>query len=598
MVNEIAAEARLSVKIRRAMIDIGVFSLVANLLLLTMPLYLLQVYDRVLPSASMETLIYLSLIAIGALGFLGLFEFFRSLFALRVATVLDRQLGAKLFASLLEPGRMSPGDIQPLRDLATVRGFIGSKGLTTLFDLPFAPLFLMLLFLVHPALFWLTLGGAIVLLLLVGANQAATARSARETASLSAAANFTAQSFARNADSVRALGMHSNAVEHWGGLFAKSLHIQTRSAMLHTGFGTFSRTVRMLLQLSILGVGAILVLHGEMTAGMIFAASIISGRALQPLDQLIGGWRQTADAHTAWRRLNATIQFTAHVSRRTKLPEPRGALSVQDLSYLAPGARPGSKPVLSGLSFCIPAGESVALIGPSRAGKTSLARLLVGAAIPTCGTIRIDGADIQTWDAEQLGRHIGYLGQDVQLFPGSIAQNISRFSITPDDAGVVAAAKRAHAHELILSQTDGYQTPLGTSETMLSGGERQRIGLARAFYGSPRILILDEPNANLDSDGEVALGRALEEAKQADTTVIIITHRMPIAARCDRVMVLRQGVIEAFGPASEVLRGLVKDTNTSGGTVKTTSRPAPSFANGISAHYRAAMRKPEGPEQT
>lgn len=579
--------------VRRATLDIGVFSLVINLLLLTMPLYLLQVYDRVLPSASLETLGYLSLIAIGALLFLGFMEVVRSIYALRVASFMDRDLGATVFSALLDPGRGAMGDIQPLRDLATVRGFIGSKGLTTLFDLPFAPLFVLLLYFVHPMLFWLTLAGAAVLLLLMAANQIATARSGRETVALSTAANLTAQSFARNADTVKALGMRSSAIEYWGQRFADHLESQTRAASVNATFGGVSRAVRMLLQLAILGMGALLVLRGEMTAGMIFASSIISGRALQPLDQLIGSWRQTSDARNAWRRLKVTVVGRALGQQsKTQLPAPKGSISVQSLAYMAPGAHPGSDPILKRLSFSIAAGETIALIGPSRAGKTSLARLLVGAASPTQGVVRIDGADIRSWDEEQLGRHVGYLAQDVQLFPGTISENISRFAVDPDDAAIIAAAEKAQAHELILSQRNGYQTQVGPSGAMLSGGERQRIGLARAFFGSPKLLILDEPNANLDSDGEAALAKALELARQAKTTVVIITHRLPIAARCDRVMVLRDGTIEAFGPSEEVLRNLAANRNSPERSAQAPLQATLNLASGISGQYRTQTRNP------
>ncbi|QPC86692.1 type I secretion system permease/ATPase [Mesorhizobium sp. NBSH29] len=577
----------------RAVVDIGVFSFVLNLLLLTMPLYLLQVYDRVLPSASLETLVYLSLIAVGSLCFLGLMEIIRSLYALRVAASIDCALGEGVFLALLGSERASGGDIQPLRDLATVRGFIGSRGLTTLFDLPFAPLFVVLLFFVHPLLFWVTLAGAGVLILIMVANQVATAKSGREWMALSSAANALAQAFARNADSVRALGMRSNTVEHWGRRFAYGLRVQARSASINAAFGGVSRVVRMLLQLAILGVGALLVLRGEMTAGMIFASSIISGRALQPLDQLIGGWQQTSDARHAWRRIRQLVAPAGQEpAARTQLPMPQGAISVHNLVYSAQAAQPGSDAILKRLNFSIKSGESVALIGPSRAGKSSLARLLVGAALPTHGSVRIDDADIRTWDAEQLGRHIGYLAQDVQLFPGTIAENISRFAVAPDDAGIITAAQRAHAHALILSQREGYQTQIDPSGATLSGGERQRIGLARAFYGSPQLLVLDEPNANLDNDGEAALATALEEARQGGTTVVIVTHRMPIAAKCDRVMLLRAGTIEALGPSEEVLRNLAAHRNAPDKAAQATSLATINLANGITGQYRTQLRTP------
>ncbi|ESX86831.1 type I secretion system permease/ATPase [Mesorhizobium sp. M1060] len=537
----------------RGIADIGIFSLLINILLLVIPLYLLQVYDRVLPSSSVETLLYLSAMAVLALAFLGLLDAVRAVYAQRVAATVDQKLGARTFAASLGARHAGSG-LSPLNDLATTCAFIRSRGVAVLFDLPFAPVFLALLYFIHPVLFWLTLAGAVLLFLLVVANQLAIGRNDAMSAERSAVASQAEQAFARNTDTLRAMGMVQNAAAVWGRHVAEALTLHDRSGSANAIFSATSRALRMMLQLAILGAGAWLVLQGQMTAGMIFASSLVSSRALQPLDQLIGSWRQIVDAKRCWKRLDTALAAQPAQGRKLALPDPLGAISVQDLFFIAPTAAFGTEPILKRLNFAIGAGEAVAIVGPSGAGKSTLAKLLVGALQPTGGAVRVDGADLRSWGETQLGRHIGYLAQEVELFPGSIAQNVARFEPDADDAAIVEAARRAEAHELILTLRDGYQTMIGPSHTVLSGGERQRIGLARAFYGKPRMLVLDEPNAHLDGSGEAALEGMLSAARSVSVTTVVITHRPSIAAACDRVMVLRNGMVEAFGPASEVLR--------------------------------------------
>nr|KDP73321.1 ABC transporter [Ensifer adhaerens] len=539
---------------RRSVIDLGLFSTVVNVLALTSPLFLIQVYDRVLPSSSIETLVYLTIIAFLAFAFLGLLDVIRAIYAVRMAAKLDSELGATAFENLVAATGREPGDIQPLRDLATVRGFVASRGTLVLFDLPFSPVFAALLYLLHPLLFLMTTIGAIVVLLLVFLNQYMNKKASQFAQERITSANLTAQMFSRNAETVRAMGMTNNVSEVWGRQFAAATAAADGSLVVNAIFGGLSRSIRMILQMAILAVGATLVLKGQMTAGMIFASSILSGRALQPLDQLVGIWKQAMDARSAWQRFEKVIEAGNADSRKLLLPNPAGDIAVRDLLYVSPDAGADPEPILKRLNFTIAAGESVAVVGPSRAGKSTLARLLTGAVAPTAGSITIDGADLRTWDATQLGSLIGYLAQDVQLLPGTIAANISRFEPDAADEAVVAAARAAHANDLILSQTKGYQTPIGPGSNNLSGGERQRIGLARAFYGSPRLLVLDEPNANLDSEGEAALGRALRDAKARGVTVVIVTHRISIATTCDRILVMKDGRIDDFGPTDEVAR--------------------------------------------
>lgn len=539
--------------LRRAVADVGLFSLLINALLLVVPLYLLQVYDRVLPSSSVETLLYLSAMAVVALGFLGFLDAVRAIYTQRVAATLDRQLGARTFAAALGDGHAG-APLSPLRDLASVCAFIRSRGVTVLFDLPFAPLFLALLYLIHPLLFWLTLAGAVALFVLVVANQLAIGRNDALSTERTALASQAEQAFIRNAETLRAMGMVESAARLWGRHVGEALVLHDRSASANAMFSGASRALRMVLQLAILGAGAWLVLGGKMTAGMIFASSLVSSRALQPLDQLIGSWRQIVDARRGWRRLGEALAGQPREGGKLALPDPSGAIAAQDLVFMAPNAQPGAAPIIKRLNFEIAAGQAVAIVGPSGAGKSTLARLLVGAVQPTGGAVRIDGADLRTWDENQIGRHIGYLAQEVELFPGTIAQNVARLDPDADDAAIVEAAKRAEAHELIVAQPDGYQTRIAPSDRTLSGGERQRIGLARALYGKPGILVLDEPSTHLDGTGEASLEAVLAAARAAGVTVIVITHRPSIAMACDRVMLLRGGMIEAFGPSTEVLR--------------------------------------------
>lgn len=574
----------------RAVIELAIFSAVTNLLLLVLPLYLLQVYDRVLTAASQSTLFYLSVFAVGALCVLGLLEIVRSHYSNRVAARIEISIGSDVFLASMNSPRAVLGDVQPLRDLATIKGFVASRALTFLFDLPFAPLFIAILYLIHPTLFWITLIGAALLCAVAALNQAGTRRSGKFAGDSLVSTMNAAQTYARNFETVRALGMVSNVVEAWGRQFGDVLQASDRVAVANAFWGGLSRTLRLILQVAIIGVGAYLVLAGEMTAGMIFAASIISGRALQPLDQIIGSWRQVIEVWRAWKRVGAAVDGLALARRSvTELPAPSGELRVEQLIYFLPDSDPGAQPLIKRMAFKVEAGETVAIIGPSQAGKSTLARLLVGAIKPRSGTIRLDNADIQNWDPDALGRHIGYLSQDVELFPGTIAQNISRFDADAADADIIEAAQNAQAHQLILGQKQGYATGIGPMGVRLSGGERQRIGLARAFYGNPKIVVLDEPNANLDAEGEQSLERAILDARSRKTTVLVITHRPSIAAKCDRVMMLRDGQIELYGPAADVLQRLAQ-----GGQGK--PAPARPGADAPSEQAMPAMAAAAGPK--
>ena len=559
--------------LRRAWFDIAIFTIVLNALLLVPSLYMMQVYDRILPAASITTLVYLSLIAAAALALLAAIDIVRSLYCQRVAIVLDRELAEPAFIASINSPRAESGDTQPLRDLSTVRTFVASKGLANLMDLPFAPLFLLLLAFIHPILSLVTLFGAIALIILVIVNQAVAHKASARAQETSVTANLLAQSLVRNADTIRGMGMVDNVMQMWGNHFAQAARSQDSATGLTSTFAGISKVIRMALQMAILGAGAVLVRRGEMTGGMIFASSMISGRALQPIDQLVAGWRQVFDARKAWQRLNETLAADQQgQQKRLELPEPTGKISVRELVWMPPQAQ-GLAAVLKRLSFDIGAGEAIAILGPSGAGKSTLARLLAGIGAPSAGSISLDGADYRTWNTRQLGRNVGYLAQEVQLLPGTIAQNIARFDLSAGDEEVTTAASNAEAHALILGQRQGYQSVITSSGSSLSGGTKQRIGLARAFFRQPRVLILDEPNANLDAEGEAALEKALVHAKSSGTTVVIVTHRPSIVLQCDRAIILKDGVIDTIGTAADILKSLSPRRIRQGLAGNTSDRP-------------------------
>lgn len=539
-------------------VEIAIFSALVNILTLVSPLYMLQVYDRVITSGSMSTHLYISLIAFSALFVLGAIEVVRAYYGNRIAARFDKEIGSEAFTASITGSRAGLGDVQPLRDLATLRGFIANRQIFALFDLPFSPLFIVILYFIHPVLFWVTIAGVVVIVLIAMANNQATAASTRKAGESLSNSMIVAQGFARNFETVRALGMIGSATEAWGRRYSEAIAESGRVADVNAFFGGASRLVRMGLQMAILGIGAYLVLHEHLSAGIIFASAIVSGRALQPLDQMIGGWRQFLETREAWKRLGALVDHgLGKTEDLVALPRPAGALGVENVTYFVPDSDP-SLPLIKRISFKVEAGESVAVIGPSRAGKSTLARLIVGAIPPQSGCVRVDGADLKNWGVDQIGRHIGYLSQEVELFPGTIAENIARFDPAARDEAVIEAAERADVHRMILSQKKGYNTQIGPNGVRLSGGERQRIGLARAFYGRPVLMVLDEPNANLDAEGEQALERAIAGAREAKVTVLLITHKPSIAARCDRILMLRDGAIELFGPSADVLKRLMQ----------------------------------------
>ena len=536
----------------RAIIVLAVFSAAINILLLAQSVYSIQVFDRVLPSRSIDTLIYLSMIMAVALLATSLLDVARSLVANRAAQHFEVSLSDIALRAAVRKGPATACGMQTLRDIASLRAFISSRALIAILDLPFAFLFIAMMYLVHPQLFWLTLGGAAVLTLVAGLSQWALSGSARRQGELAHAASTRAEHIARNAESVLAMGMTGNVVDAWGRLHAGSLLAADGAGTLNAWFSGFSKFLRFTLQAAVLGYGAVLVLENQMSAGLMFAASIISGRALQPIDQMIGAWRQLAGAHQAWKRIRIFVPRADASRRFTSLPAPSGSIEVHELHYPAP-VDPSRPPILGRLSFRLGPGEIVAVLGPSGSGKSTMARLLVGALQPRSGQIRIDGHELPNWNPEELGRAIGYVAQDVELLPGTVAQNIARFEPTANDADIVKAARAAHAEDLVQRLPKGYDTEIGPGELPLSGGERQRIALARALYGNPRFLVLDEPNSNLDRQGEAALMRALCDARAGGAAIMVITQRETLLPCADKIMRLQGGAIVEFDGKDVIL---------------------------------------------
>lgn len=539
---------------RRGFVSVGAFSAVINLLMLAPALYMLQVYDRVLASGNHMTLAMLTLMVLGLYAFMGLLEWVRSLVLIRLGAQIDQQLGARIydatFDASLRVGRGSSA--QPLNDLTSLRQFATGNALFALFDAPWFPLYLAVLFLFHPWLGWLALGGAVLLLALTWANQWLTRVPLAEAGQLAIQATQAAGSHLRNAEATEAMGMLVRLRQHWQGEHGRFLQLQSRASEQGAAFSAASKGVRLALQSLMLGLGALLAVDGQITAGMMIAGSILAGRVLAPLDQLINAWKQWSGAQQAYRRLCDLLQAQPPRASGMSLPAPRGALRVEQLSACAPGSR---APVLAGVSFALEAGQRLVVLGPSGCGKSSLARLLVAAQMPLAGKVRLDGADLQQWDKDALGPHLGYLPQDVQLFAGSIAENIGRFAEVEADK-VVAAAQMAGVHELILRLPQGYDTRLGEGGAGLSGGQKQRIGLARAVYGLPSLIVLDEPDANLDEAGEQALLAALDRLREQGRTLVLVSHRPALLKGADQLLLLRGGQMQAFGPASRVLQEL------------------------------------------
>lgn len=562
---------------RSGLLHVGLFSAAINLLMLAPALYMLQVYDRVLASGNAMTLLMLTLIVVGLFAFAGALEWIRSLLVIRLGTRLDMHLNGRVFDATFDAnlGNSRQTSTQALNDLTSLRQFATGNALFAFFDAPWFPVYLGVIFLFSPWLGLLALVGALVLVALAWLNQRVTRVPLGEAARLSIAANQQAAGHLRQAEAIESMGMLTALRQRWFALHAGFLGQQNLASEKTAAFSAWSKYVRLGLQSLVLGLGAWLALDGLITPGMMIAGSILMGRVLAPIDQVLGVWRQWSNARLAYERLSALLAANPRRQAGMPLPTPRGTLRVEQLSAFAQGTR---TPCLVNLGFALEAGEVLGVIGPSGSGKSSLARLLVGVSTAQTGKVRLDGADLQQWDRIALGAHIGYLPQDVQLFAGSVAENIARFTeVDPDK--VVAAARMAGVHDLILQLADGYDTLLGEGGTGLSGGQRQRIGLARALYGLPALIVLDEPNSNLDEPGEQALLAAIAEAKRQGRTVVLIAHKPSLLASTDKLLVLRAGQMQAFGPAERVLQELQPKAPPVAAAVRSTSTFSMSYGS-------------------
>ena len=543
--------------LRRPFIQAGMLSAVINLLMLTGSIYMLQVYDRVLSSGSVATLEGLFLIVVVLYAFLGLYEFLRARLLSRAGYHLDSLLGGKAFDFWLRSGiaQERSGD-NPMRDLDVVRAFLASPAILGIFDLPWIPLFLGIVFFIHPWLGYLTLAGAVVVAVAALINQLVTQRPISEAMAMDAAErNFTERS-RRNAEAVLALGMQHKVISRWQQIHEDALARTQISGDRSEGFSAFSKSFRLLLQSMLLTLGAYLAIRQEVSAGTIIATSIIAGRALAPVDQVIGQWRSIGRAREAHRRLLSTMDRMPQERRRVKLPAPTGVLKVTNLTKLMPGQSQIAEriKILDRVTFDLVPGDGLAVIGNSAAGKSSLAKLLVGAWTPDSGEVRLDGATLDQWPPEDLGAHIGYLPQTLEMLPGTIADNIARFDPRANDRQIIEAAQIAGVHEMILALPDGYSTHIGSVAQPLSGGQIQRLGLARAIFRVPRLIVLDEPNSNLDSRGDEALSDAIHTLRARGCVVIVMAHRPSLISAVNKVMILNRGMLAHFGEKEEIFR--------------------------------------------
>lgn len=526
---------------------------IINLLALTGSFYMLQIYDRALVSGSVPTLVAISVLAIGLYAFQGMFDIIRSQVLVRMGARLDRRLAPLAHQVVIDMPRLGYSPAEALergRDVDTLRGFFGSQGPMAIFDLPWMPLFLAFVYILHPALGALTIAGSFVLACLAIATEVLTRRWSQATTVATVERNAIADSNARNAEVLKAMGFASRAVARFAGANERHLDLQTRTSDISGTFGAISRVLRMLLQSAILGLAAYLTILGELSAGAIIAATISASRAMAPIDLAIGNWKNIVAARNAWRRMRDTVEVLDSQDAPMVLPAPKATIKVEGITVAAPAT---GRVLLSDVSFTLNAGEALGIIGPSGGGKSTLARALTGIWPVLRGAVRLDEADLLQWGDDERGKHIGYLPQDVALLDATVEENISRLDPAPNPVEIVGAARAADVHELIVRLPDGYRTALGPMGTAISGGQRQRLGLARALYGNPFLVVLDEPNANLDPEGEAALTAAIEAVKRRGGIAVVIAHRPSALQACDLIAVIQKGKLSAFGPKDQVL---------------------------------------------
>ena len=557
---------------RDAIVATGVFSLVINLLMLTGPLFMLQVYDRVMTSGSIPTLIALAVLTGFLYAVIGLLELVRTRVVVRVGLEFDKRIADRVFRSALRRGVTGKvSSVSALRELDQIRQFVAGPGPITLFDAPWTLIYLAVIFLLHWTLGIVATAGALVLVVLTLMSERMTRQPLIDASKANARSIELAETGQRNAEAIAAMGMLDAYRSRWQRANSEALAWQTIAADRLGSISATTKTLRLGLQSLMLAVGAALALSNEISAGTIVAATIIFGRALAPVEQAIGQWRTMLKALESYAKIDLLLRETPEPTQRTALPAPKGRLDVEGLRVAAPETR---QLILANLAFAVEPGQMLAVIGPSASGKSTLARALVGLWPPFGGSIRLDGARLEQWNPEALGRHVGYLPQNVELFSGTVRDNISRFRPDASDEEVVAAARMAHAHDLILALPNGYESEVGPSATYLSGGQRQRIGLARALFGNPVLVVLDEPNANLDRAGDEALAAAIDGMRARGQAIVLISHRVQAISKADLLLYLDRGLQKAFGPRSDVMRMLQGGLPTGAGDGERQAAPA------------------------
>jgi ATP-binding cassette subfamily C protein len=549
---------------RGALIGVALVSAIINVLYLTGSFFMLEVYDRVLPSRSVPTLVGLAVVVAVLYSFQGVFDLIRSRVLVRIGSALDERLNARVFDALvrlpLAAGARAERQ-QPVRELDQIRSFMSSLGPAALFDLPWIPIYLAICFLFHPVIGFTATGGALILVVLTVLTELRSRNPSRSVLTLGTQRYALAEASRRNAEALAAMGMSGRVAALWGRKNAEYMASQLEAADVVGGLGAISKVLRMVLQSAVLGVGAYLVINEQATAGIIIASSILTSRALAPVELAIANWKGFMAARQSWRRLKELFLAVPTPRDRLALPQPRASLAAEHVSGAPPGLQ---KLVVQDVSFALKAGQGLGIIGPSASGKSSLARLLVGVWQPVRGKVRVDGAALEQWSPEALGAHVGYLPQTVELFAGTIGQNISRFEVEASAESIIAAARAAGVHDMVLRLPEGYQTEIGEDGSALSAGQRQRVALARALYGDPFLIVLDEPNSNLDAEGEAALTQAIAAVRARGGIVVVIAHRPSALASVDLVLVMGEGRGQAFGPKDEVLKKVLKSAPTPG----------------------------------
>lgn len=549
--NPLSASLR---SMRSALGGVGFVSAVSNILMLTGPLFMLQIYDRVLASGSVPTLVALSSLVIALYFCLGLFEIIRARILLRLGEKLDEDVGKDAFTAALDIPLKAPtkkSRVAPVRDLDTIRQFLGGQGPIAIFDVPWMPLYLFIVFAFHPWLGLLATAGALLLVMITIAGEFVMRGPLSQTSQSAAKRDALLVDGEQASETIHALGMRASYTKRWADGHAEHLATQRQLGDHTTMVRSITKVFRLFLQSAVLGVGAYLAIQQEITPGVMIAASIITARAVAPVEQAVGQWRPFLSARQAYDRLKALLAITTPQKQTMPIPAPTSSLDVTNLAVAAPG---GQALLVKSAQFSVVAGEALGIIGPSGSGKTTLAKAMVGIWPPAKGSVRLDGAELTQWVPDTLGKSLGYLPQEVRLFEGSIAQNIARFDEHGSAEDIIAAATSAGAHELVLSLPDGYATHLGVGGVSLSAGQKQRIGLARALYGDPFLIVMDEPNANLDAVGDQALAKAIADQKERGAIVVIIAHRPSALANVDHVLVMKGGMQMSFGPKDEVLQ--------------------------------------------